>query len=267
MTRIAELGELARRRQDEADDAALRRCVSGLADLAIESRHRGGADDHAALAVGERFEPLHAGCDKPHRIESADQVDANDALKIGEWLRTVAADDAFRRADARAIDQNARRAVVGGGFGDRRLGRGAVGHVAMNGDAVGVDRDLGGGLSIHVEDGDLGAGLGQHARSGGPEAGAAAGNDRCMSANIHGQLACCVCPHPPPLAGEGTAGDDHVRRRRVGVKRLHQSRAMGEHRALVDRSFVGDLADIERWRFGEQNGAADAGRSAAARVG
>ena len=41
---------------------------------------------------------------------------------------------------------------------------------------------------------------------------------------------------------------------------------MREHRPLVDRSFVGYFADVERWRFGEQDGAADAGRSAAARL-
>ena len=40
---------------------------------------------------------------------------------------------------------------------------------------------------------------------------------------------------------------------------------MRKHRTLVDRSFVGDLADVKRRRFRKQNGAADPGGSAAAR--
>ena len=40
---------------------------------------------------------------------------------------------------------------------------------------------------------------------------------------------------------------------------------MGKYRALVDRALVGHFADIERRRVGEQNGAGDAARRAAAR--
>ena len=98
--------------------------------------------------------------------------------------------------------------MIGGGFGDRRLGGRAVGDVAGDGDAVDVDRHLGGGFGVDVEEGNLGAGGGQHARRGGAEAGAPAGDERCVSTNIHDQLACAVGPHPnpPPLAGEGREG-------------------------------------------------------------
>ena len=41
---------------------------------------------------------------------------------------------------------------------------------------------------------------------------------------------------------------------------------MRKHRALIDRAFVGHFADVERRRFGEQDGAADAGGRAAARL-
>src|SRR2546430_13153071 len=40
----AELGEVPRDRQRQADDAALGRRVGGLPDLAIEGRHRGRID-------------------------------------------------------------------------------------------------------------------------------------------------------------------------------------------------------------------------------
>ena len=44
-----------------ADDAAFRCRIGGLADLAFEGRDRGGRDDDAALAVGQRLERLHRG--------------------------------------------------------------------------------------------------------------------------------------------------------------------------------------------------------------
>ena len=47
-------GELARRRQGERRNPALRCGIGGLADLAIERGDRGGVDDHAALAFGDR---------------------------------------------------------------------------------------------------------------------------------------------------------------------------------------------------------------------
>ena len=60
--------------------------------------------------------------------------------------------------------------------------------------------------------------------------------------------------------------DDDVGRRRIGVEVFDQSGAMGKHRALVDRTFVGDLAHVKRRRFGEQDGAVDASRRAAVRI-
>ena len=109
----AELGEFARRRHDQADHAAFRGGIGGLADLALIGRDRRGADDDAALAVLQRFERLHVGGGKPHHVECADQVDLDDAREIGERHRPVAADDALGRTDAGAIDEDPRRAVLG----------------------------------------------------------------------------------------------------------------------------------------------------------
>src|ERR1700685_4663867 len=59
-------------------------------------------------------------------------------------------------------------------------------------------------------------------------------------------------------------GDD-VGRRWVGVEVFDQRGAICKHRALVDGTLVGHLADIERRQLGEQDGAADAARRGAAR--
>ena len=99
--------------------------------------------------------------------------------------------------------------MIGGGLGDRGLGGGAIAHVASDGDAVDVDRHLGGGFGIDVENGDLRAGRGQHARRGGAEPGAPAGDESRLSTNIHDQLACAVrilnLPATMTLADGGSA--------------------------------------------------------------
>ena len=171
-----------------ADDAAFRCRVRGLADLALVGRDRSGADDDAALAVLQRLKVLHRGAGEPHRVERADQIDGDDALEIGERHRPVAADDAFGRADAGAVDQDARRAVVGGGLGERGFGCGGAGDVAGDGDAVDVDRHLGGSFLVDVENRHLGAGFGQHARGRGAEPRGSSGHDRGVSSNVHGRL-------------------------------------------------------------------------------
>ena len=253
----AELRELARRRHDQADDAALRRRVGGLADLAFVGGDRRGPDDDAALAVGERLERSawrrrRAACALKVPIRLIAMTRSKSASGIGPSRPTMrlAGPMPAQLTRMRAGPCSAARLGEGG------LGRGAVGHVAMDGDAVDVDRHLGRGLLIDVEDRHLGAGVGQHARGGGAEAGGAAGDDRGVSSNIHGQLA--------RSAFWLAVGRDDVRRRRVGVKLFHQSGAMRKHRALVDRALVGHLAGVERRRLGEQDGAADAGRGAGA---
>jgi hypothetical protein len=45
--------------------------------------------------------------------------------------------------------------------------------------------------------------------------------------------------------------DEDVRRRRLGVEGVDRGGAMRQHRALVDRAFVGHFTDIERGRIGE----------------
>ena len=51
LTRMPTAREVAGDGQGHADDAALRRRVGGLADLAVEGGDRGGVDDGAPLVV------------------------------------------------------------------------------------------------------------------------------------------------------------------------------------------------------------------------
>ena len=78
--------------------------------------------------------------------------------------------------------------VIGRSRGDGFFRCGTICHVAVDRDAVDVDRDLGGGLLVDVENRNLGAGLGQHAGGGGAEPGSAAGDDRGLSPNVHDQF-------------------------------------------------------------------------------
>ena len=80
--------------------------------------------------------------------------------------------------------------VVGGGLLHRGLGGGAVGDVAGDGDAVDVDRHLGGGFFVDVEHRHLGAGGRQRARAGRAEAGGAAGDDGRVSFDFHRPFLC-----------------------------------------------------------------------------
>ena len=134
-TRIADLRELARDRQRHRHHAALGGRIGGLADLAVVGGDRGGRDDDAALAV-DRFELAHRRDRKADHVEAADQVDADHPLEIRQRVRPVAADDAFRRADAGAIDQHPRGPMRRGGFGDRRAGGRFVGDVADDREAA-----------------------------------------------------------------------------------------------------------------------------------
>src|SRR5580700_3517629 len=61
-------------------------------------------------------------------------------------------------------------------------------------------------------------------------------------------------------------GGDDVGRRLIGVEVFDQGGAICKHRALVDGTLVGHLADIERRQLGEQDGAANAARRAATRL-
>src|SRR6185503_3797465 len=61
----------------------------------------------------------------------------------------------------------------------------SVGHIASDGDAFELGRDLGRGFLVDVDDRDFSAGRGQRARGGGAEAGRAAGDDGRLALEVH----------------------------------------------------------------------------------
>ena len=184
--------KLARRRKRQPDDAALRGRVGRLADLAVIGRNRGRVDDDAALAFLQRLGLAAIGREQPQHIERADQIDLDHLLVVGKRHRPVAADDALRRTDAGAVEQDTRRAELGIGFLHGRFSACGIRHVALHRDTA--DR-LGmriRRIQIDVEQRDLGARCRQHRGCRGAETGAAAGDDRGVSFNIHSILPCCV---------------------------------------------------------------------------
>ena len=109
-----------------------------------------------------------------------------------ERHRAVLGDDAARAADAGAVHQNARHAVLRGRALQCGDGGGFVGHVAVLGMAADLGGDGAGEVHVHVEDGHLGAGGGQFHRGAFAEAGGAAGDECCMSFGIHLSVPYCV---------------------------------------------------------------------------
>ncbi len=120
---------VARRRQRHPDDAALRRRIGDLADLAVERRDRRGVDADAALAAGVGLVRVHRRGGEAQHVEGADQVDLDDVREELEVVRPVLRRGALRPADARAADRDPQAAAgLGGGVDGGRdlLGLGHV---------------------------------------------------------------------------------------------------------------------------------------------
>src|SRR5574337_364992 len=99
--------------------------VGRLAELAVEGRHRGGADDHPALAAGIGFVPAHGLGRQADHVEAAHQIDVDGA---GEGLQLVGAFLAHHllgRSDRGAVHQAPRAAHL------HRRGEGAPGAVLV----------------------------------------------------------------------------------------------------------------------------------------
>jgi hypothetical protein len=171
----------------QADDAALRGRIGGLAHLPLIGRDGGGADHQPALAIGQRLQRRHPRGHDAHHVEGADQVHADHALEQRQVMRAIAAGDAGGGRDAGAGDRDAQRAKLARGF-DRRDHHRLLRHIARDGDAADARRNglrLGG---VNVQHHDLGAGRGQRLGGGGTQAGAATGDDGGSTCNIHDQF-------------------------------------------------------------------------------
>ena len=99
--------QVAGDRERHADDAALRRRVGRLADLAVERRRGGHVDDRPPGSVGvKRFGLRHHGGGLAQHVERSDEVDPDHHLELVEFHRyVVAVDRAGGPADAGRVDQ------------------------------------------------------------------------------------------------------------------------------------------------------------------
>ena len=179
-----EAGEVARGRQREADDAALRRRIGDLADLAFIGRDAGGVDDDAALFADRSLSRQPLGEQAQH-VEGADQVDVDDANKLCQRIDAVLADGALRTADAGTVHQHTRDAVGGFRLGNRGLDAFFVGDVGVQGNTFHFGGDLFGIFLVLVDNADFRA-LGSHGAGGsGAEAGATAGDENGNVFQLH----------------------------------------------------------------------------------
>src|SRR5450830_565647 len=177
----AELGEVARERQGQRGDAAFRRRIGGLTDLAVVGGNGSSRDDYAALAVFQRLLRDHLCCGKADHVEGADQIDVDDAAEIFQRHGdTVFADQAFGAADAGAVDQDTCRAVCGTCGSERSFDAGGVGDVAGCGVAAYFFCQRLRAFNVHIEDGHARTSLRQLTHHFGAESGSAAGDQCCL---------------------------------------------------------------------------------------
>src|SRR5574337_1460878 len=171
-------GQFAGNRQGHGHHSALGGGIGGLAELAVEGRYGGGADDHSALAAGVGFVPAHDLGRQPDHVEAAHQVDLQGAGEALQAVGTLLAEHLFRRRHAGAIDQAVEAAEGFNGSSHCRLAAGRVGHV--RGDEAGSWAQFLGhlraGLSIHVGQDHPPAALYQPAGGGCSEPGTGAGH-------------------------------------------------------------------------------------------
>src|SRR6185312_4311919 len=184
-------GEIARRRQGQADHAALRGRIGDLADLAFIGCDARRVDDDAAL-LADRLGRDAALREQAQAVERADQIDIDDAREFRQRIDAVAADDALRAAYAGAIHQDARDAMRAFRFRDRGLDRFLVGDVRMQGYALHLGCDLLGIFLALVDYADLCA-LGGHGAGGrGAEARTTAGDEYGNVFQLHFRVSPCV---------------------------------------------------------------------------
>ena len=191
--------EVAGDRQRHADDAALGCGIGRLPDLPVLCGDGGRVDDEPALAVRvavrrlHRVELHHRGRCVGDAVERSDEVDGDRALEKSQIVHgdrtrlAVARNRLLRRADARAVDEDARGPVRLCGSGKAAGDRGRIGHVHLRADAADLVGDGASAFLVHVEQGDAHAMAREHARGRLAETGRAAGDDgRDGGIELHG---------------------------------------------------------------------------------
>ena len=182
----AVLCQVACHGQRHADHTGLGGTVGLLAHLPVKGGN-GRGENHDATGTVFHGVELSAGLSKQtRRVVGADQVDVDD---LGEFLQrcgfAVFTDHALGGADAGDLHQDAGRAV---GCGGRLDGLGhavCIAHVAVHCDAANVSGHALGVGHVQVEHRDLGAQTGQFAGRGLAQTRATAGDQCCLSLDVH----------------------------------------------------------------------------------
>jgi len=164
--------------------------ASGTTDASLDA----GARLAASIPEGMggpavlRFEPGHRRGGEAHHVEGADEVDLDHPAELGERHRAVAPDDPRRRADAGAVDDDARRADGLRGPAQRRLHGLRRGHVAGEADPPELAAHRLRALGVQVEHGDPGALAREPPRRRRPEPGGPARHQRRRIVQPHLRL-------------------------------------------------------------------------------
>jgi len=120
-----------------------------LADLAVVGGHRGGGDEHAALAAGLGRVAAHGGGGQADHVEAAEQIDLQGLGKQRQLVRAVFAHGFGRRRYAGAVDQTRQGAQLAGALHHRQP-VGLAGDVAAHKHAADFMRQRLSGLNLEV---------------------------------------------------------------------------------------------------------------------
>src|SRR5450830_323998 len=187
--------QVARDRQGHAHDAGLGGGVGGLADLTVLRGHRGGVDDGAPVAVGQRGQGEHAGSRLGDAAEGTHQVDLDDAVEVGQRKvpdlarGLVAAGGLDGVAGAGTVDQHALLPVGGAGKSEAGIDLLFRGHVHPAEHPTDLARQRFALVGVEVEQGHFDAVAGQAPCGGGPQARGPSGDDGGNAGiELHGGL-------------------------------------------------------------------------------
>ena len=221
--------QVARRRQREADDAALGRGVGDLADLTVEGGDRRGADADAPLASLVRLVVHHRGGGQPQDVEGADQVDLDHVVEELQVVGPLPSRRALCPADSRAADRDPQPALGARRRLDRRLYRLRLDHVCL--DEAGALAELGGELlallRVQVAEDDARPGAVQRAGGGRPQPRRATCDQRTCTVDPHRRLSlvvsrpeflrCSLLPFRRPPRSAPSRSSPSAWRRRVAA--------------------------------------------------
>ena len=151
--------------------------------MAVVGRHRGGRDQHAALAGGFGLVLGHRVGRQADHVEAADQVHGDGLAEHRQRVRAVLADGLLGRRDAGAVDQADQLAELQRG---RHHGLAVLlADIALDEHATDLMHHGLALFDLHVGDDHFAAVGGQHSHGAFTQPRSSAGNDECLTFDIH----------------------------------------------------------------------------------